>query len=114
MENVRIEGIAYYDGQFKTGIPEGLMLTHFSLFIIKKIKDHFFSYILSTFDFGLLQMLLTINLFLQCLKHKSIPTSIRYNLLHEKKMVNKNSKNILLASQLHWTASTKQYQVTKR
>ena len=30
VENVGIEGIAYYNGQFKTGILEGL-LTHFSL-----------------------------------------------------------------------------------
>ena len=41
VENVDSEGIAYYDGQFKTGIPEGL--NHFSLFSIKKIKYHFFS-----------------------------------------------------------------------
>ena len=38
MENVGIEGMAYYDGKFKTGIPEGLLIFHY-----KKIKDHFFS-----------------------------------------------------------------------
>ena len=31
MENVGMEGIAYYDGQFKTGIPEGLLIFSFSL-----------------------------------------------------------------------------------
>ena len=31
MENVGIEGIAYYDGQFETGIPEGLLTFPFSL-----------------------------------------------------------------------------------
>ena len=31
VENVGIEGIAYYDGQFKTGIPEGLLTFLFSL-----------------------------------------------------------------------------------
>ena len=31
VENVGIEGIAYYDGQFKTGIPEGLLTFPFSL-----------------------------------------------------------------------------------
>ena len=36
---------------------------HFCLFTIKKTENHFFSLILSTFDLGLLQMLLTINLF---------------------------------------------------
>ena len=31
VENAGIEGIAYYDGQFKTGIPEGLLTFLFSL-----------------------------------------------------------------------------------
>ena len=31
MENVGIEGIAYHDGQFKTGIPEGFLTFSFSL-----------------------------------------------------------------------------------
>ena len=43
MKNVGIKGITFYDGQFETGIPERLVPTHFSLFIIKKMKDHFFS-----------------------------------------------------------------------
>ena len=31
VENVGIEGIAYYDGQFKTGIPEDFITFPFSL-----------------------------------------------------------------------------------
>ena len=31
VENVGIEGIAYYDGQFKIGISEGLLTFPFSL-----------------------------------------------------------------------------------
>ena len=31
MENVGIEGIAYYIGQFITGIPEGVLTFSFSL-----------------------------------------------------------------------------------
>ena len=36
-ENVGIEGLAYYDEQFKTGIPEGLLTFPFSLQKIPKI-----------------------------------------------------------------------------
>ena len=31
MENVGIEGIAYYDEQFKTGVAEGLLIFPFPL-----------------------------------------------------------------------------------
>ena len=31
VENVGVEGTAYYDGQFKTGIPEGLIKHYCSL-----------------------------------------------------------------------------------
>ena len=60
MENGGVEGIAYYDGRFKTGIPEELLTFHYK-------KDQISLFLLislfSTFDLGLLQMLLTINLF---------------------------------------------------
>ena len=42
MENVGIEGIAYYDGQFKTGIPEGLLTFHYK-------KDQISLFLLNTF-----------------------------------------------------------------
>ena len=52
VEIVGIEGIAYYDGQFKTGIPEGVLTFPFSLQkksnIIFSLK-HFLPLILAYF-----------------------------------------------------------------
>ena len=44
VENVGIEGIAYYDGQFKTGIPEGLLTFPFHY-----KKDQISLFLLNTF-----------------------------------------------------------------
>ena len=50
MENIDIEGIAYYDGQFKTGI---LVQKAYSLFPFHhKNQRLLFLSILSTFDLG--------------------------------------------------------------
>ena len=48
---------------------------------------------LVAFDLGLVQIMLTINISLQCSKHNSIPASVKCNLLNEKSRLNRNSKN---------------------